>query len=92
MNVPLFTLNNRVNERSGTRRAGTEGLQHLSIKQEDYFEEWITQLVRVEEAPSHVRMREMATKILEIEGNNKPLGKCQGSLLYNLYTCKYTRS
>ncbi|KAI0993429.1 hypothetical protein K3495_g14755 [Podosphaera aphanis] len=73
--VPLSTLNSRVTEKSSPRRAAAEAQQRLSKEQEDYLVRWIIQLDRSKEAPSHIRVREMAAKILEIGGDVKPLGK-----------------
>ncbi|RKF58803.1 hypothetical protein GcC1_180021 [Golovinomyces cichoracearum] len=75
LNVPLYTLNNRVIEKLTIRRLGAEVLQRLSNDQEDYLVKKIIQLDHVKEAPSHIRVREIAAKLLEIGGDTKPLGK-----------------
>lgn len=49
--------------------------QQLSPEQEEFLADWIIEEEEKECAPSHVRMRDMATRILEASGDPRPVGK-----------------
>jgi 4-hydroxybenzoate polyprenyltransferase len=72
--VPRSTLKDRL--RGSTNRiASHEFQQRLSREQEEYLADWIIELDREGNAPSHARVREMASRILRQSGDTQSLGK-----------------
>ncbi|KAK7182772.1 hypothetical protein PSPO01_11111 [Paraphaeosphaeria sporulosa] len=72
--IPLSTLHGRL------RGATTSALSHqhqqrLTPLQEDFLVEWILEEDARACPPSHARTREMATRILRMNGDTQPLGR-----------------
>ena len=72
--IPLSTLHGRL------RGATTSALSHqhqqrLTPSQEDFLVEWILDEDARVCPPSHARTREMATRILRMNGDTQPLGR-----------------
>ncbi|THY13395.1 hypothetical protein D6D01_08363 [Aureobasidium pullulans] len=73
-NVPERTLRRRL---AGTqdRRTAHAHEQRLLPTQEAFLVEWILEQEAQGFPPSHARAREMATRILRMNGDTRPLGK-----------------
>ncbi|KAH0174500.1 hypothetical protein KCU67_g732, partial [Aureobasidium melanogenum] len=71
--IPESTLRARL---SGTtnRRMAHQYRKSLSIRQEEFLVEWILEQEAQGFPPSHARCREMATRILRMNGNSQELG------------------
>jgi hypothetical protein len=72
--TPRITLQDR-RKGASIRNISHHHQQHLSPEQENILLDWIIDQQVCGYAPSHTRMREMATLILAISGDSKPLGK-----------------
>lgn len=73
-NVPPPTLSARI--RGTTDRAAShQHQQRLTPLQEDFLVEWILEEDARACPPSHARAREMANRILRMNGDNQPIGK-----------------
>lgn len=72
--IPRATLRDR---RAGrvNRRAGHEQQQRLAPPQEKFLADWIIEQHQQGYPPSPARAREMASRILSMNGDNIPLGK-----------------
>jgi hypothetical protein len=57
------------------RRAAHAHEQRLSIQQQEFFVDWILEQETQGFPPSFARAREMATRILQLNGDTQPLGK-----------------
>ncbi len=68
------TFSARLRGRS-TRQVSHEHTQRLSPAQEDFLAEWILEQDMQGYPPSHTRAREMAARIIRMNGDIKPLGK-----------------
>ena len=73
-NIPRSTLQERLKGRTNARESH-EHQQRLSRNQEEFLVEWILEEDERGFPPSHARTREMAARILRINGDTKPLGK-----------------
>jgi DNA-binding Lrp family transcriptional regulator len=72
--VPRSTLQERVKGRS--RHAIAHSYQQrLTPEQEEFLVEWILDEDSRAQPPSHPRVREMATRILRMNGDTRPLGQ-----------------
>ena len=72
--VPRPTLANRQNGKP-PRSVAHEQQQRLTPAQEEFLTEWILEQDLQGYAPSHTRVREMAARILRMNGDVEPLGK-----------------
>ena len=73
-NVKRTTLRRRL--AGGTnRRIAHEQEQRPTPRQEDFLSDWILEQDSQGYPPSHRRAREMATRVLRSNGDDKPLGK-----------------
>lgn len=72
-NVPRATLMDRMKGRT-TRRESHQHRQRLAPVQEQILVEWILDLDSLGYPPSHARAREMATRILRLNGDEDALG------------------
>jgi hypothetical protein len=72
--IPRATLQERLNGRTNAR-VGHEQQQRLTPPQEDFLVEWILEEDQRGYPPSHARTREMASRILRMNGDSTPLGK-----------------
>jgi hypothetical protein len=57
------------------RSAAHEQQQRLTPAQEEFLTEWILEQDLQGFAPSHIHVREMAARILHMNGDVEPLGK-----------------
>jgi hypothetical protein len=73
-NVSRSTLANRQHSKP-TRSVAHEQQQRLTPAQEEFLTEWIFEQDLQGYAPSHTRVREMAARILRMDGDAEPLGK-----------------
>src|SRR5271156_4109132 len=73
-NVPRSTLADRQHGKP-LRSAAHEQQQRLTPAQEEFLTEWILEQDLQGYAPSHTRVREMAARILRMNGDIEPLGK-----------------
>ena len=73
-NIPRPTSYNRRAGRTDTEHGHTNQ-QRLSPKQEDELCRWIVEQEARGYAPSHKRVRETAVLMLEVSGDDEPLGK-----------------
>jgi hypothetical protein len=73
-NVPRSTLADRQHGKP-LRSAAHEQQQRLTPAQEEFLTEWILEQDLQGFAPSHTRVREMAARILHMNGDIEPLGK-----------------
>jgi hypothetical protein len=71
--VPKSTLYGRI-KGSTSLRVAQQPKQRLSPEQESFLAEWILEQHAQGFSPSHPRVREMALRILQINGDAKPLG------------------
>ncbi|KAI1000169.1 hypothetical protein K3495_g8029, partial [Podosphaera aphanis] len=72
--VPRSTLRSRIRgDHSHTIAHSNQ--QRLSPEQEEYVIEWILEEDSRAQPPSHPRAREMVTRILQMNGDSRPLGK-----------------
>ena len=72
--VPRSTLRGRIRgDHSHTIAHSNQ--QRLSPEQEEYVVEWILEEDSRAQPPSHPRAREMVTRILQMNGDSRPLGK-----------------
>ncbi|KAI1004624.1 hypothetical protein K3495_g3587 [Podosphaera aphanis] len=69
------TLIQRFKEKSKSHQGSVEPLKLISNDQELYLVNWIIELDRVKQAPSHVQVRKMVAKILNLEEDNTSVGK-----------------
>jgi hypothetical protein len=72
--VSESTLRSRINGTTN-RRAAHAHEQRLSIQQQEFFVDWILEQETQGFPPSFARAREMATRILQLNGDTQPLGK-----------------
>ena len=72
--VPRSTFKSRLRGSQSTR-ISHEHLQRLSHLQEEFLVKWILDEEARGYAPTHARCREMASRILEMNGDHRPLGK-----------------
>jgi DDE superfamily endonuclease/Tc5 transposase DNA-binding domain/helix-turn-helix, Psq domain len=72
--VPRATLQTRLKGVSN-RRISHEHRQRLTPPQEVFLVEWILEQDMQGYPPSHTRARDMATRILKMNGDTRPLGK-----------------
>lgn len=72
--VPRRTLGNRMNG-SEPRGKAHQHQQRLSQAQEEHLTQWILAQEALGYAPTHEQIRLFVTKILELGGDTKPLGK-----------------
>jgi hypothetical protein len=72
--VPRSTLANRQNGKP-PRSVAHEQQQRLTPAQEEFFTEWILEQDLQGYAPSYTRVREMAARILCMNGDIEPLSK-----------------
>ncbi|TIA14070.1 hypothetical protein D6C80_05872 [Aureobasidium pullulans] len=72
-NIPESTLRARLNGTTN-RRTAHQYRKRLSIRQEEFLVEWILEQDAQGFPPTHARTREMATRILRINGDNQELG------------------
>ncbi|KAH8759488.1 hypothetical protein F5883DRAFT_367023, partial [Diaporthe sp. PMI_573] len=71
--IPRSTLSTRI-QGVTNRRVSHQHRQRLTPLQEDFLVDWILE----EDAcgyPLHTRAREMANRILRMNGDNQPVGK-----------------
>ena len=72
--IPQATLHGRM--KGQVRKAlSNQHQQRLSPQQEEFLVEWILEEEALGRPPSHARAREMATRILHMNGDQAPLGK-----------------
>ena len=72
--VPRSTLQDRMNGRQPNAIAHSNQ-QRLTPEQEGFLVDWILEEDSRAQPPSHPRVREMATRILHMNGDHKPLGQ-----------------
>jgi hypothetical protein len=72
--VPRSTLQERINGRQPNAIAHSNQ-QRLTPEQERFLVEWILEEDSRAQPPSHPRVREMATRILHMNGDYEPLGQ-----------------
>ena len=72
--VPRSSLQERLNGRVPNAIAHHHQ-QRLTPEQEEFLVEWILDEDTRAQPPSHARVREMATRILRMNGDTQPLGK-----------------
>jgi hypothetical protein len=73
-NIPRSTLANRQHGKP-PRNVAHEQQQRLTPAQEEFLTEWILEQDLQGYTPSHTRIREMAARILRMNGDVEPLGK-----------------
>ena len=73
-NIPQATFSARIR---GIQNSQTSHVyqQRLTPEQEDYLVQWILEEDARAFPPSHARTREMASRILKMNGDHKPIGK-----------------
>jgi hypothetical protein len=74
LGVPRSTLQDRINGRQSHATAHSYQ-QRLTPEQEAFLVEWILDEDSRAQPPSHLRVREMATRILRMNGDTQPLGQ-----------------
>ena len=72
--VPRSTLQERLNGRQPNAIAHSNQ-QRLTPEQEGFLVQWILEEDERAQPPSHPRVREMATRILHMNGDYEPLGR-----------------
>ncbi|KAI0992357.1 hypothetical protein K3495_g15829 [Podosphaera aphanis] len=72
--IPFSTFRDRLHG-VPDRSARNQNQQRLSPEQERFIVEWILEENARAWPPSYLRVREMATRILEANGDRNPLGK-----------------
>ncbi|KAI0993129.1 hypothetical protein K3495_g15055, partial [Podosphaera aphanis] len=72
--VPYTTLNERIRQKRQSRVEAAEPLKLLTNDQELFLVNWIIELDRVKQAPSHVHVRKLVAKILDLQGDNTSVG------------------
>lgn len=72
--LPRSTLADRI-AGSTTRATAHQFQQRLTPEQEEFLVEWILEEEARGYAPSHPRVREMASRILQMNGDTTPVGK-----------------
>lgn len=72
--IPRSTLQGRLEGRTN-RVAAHHHQQRLTPEQEDFIVQWILEEESRVQPPSHARVREMATRVLRMNGDHEPLGK-----------------
>ncbi|OWY56620.1 CENP-B protein [Alternaria alternata] len=73
-NIPRSTLAARLRG-TRTRQFSHEYQQRLTPQQEEFLVQWILEEDARAFPPSHARAREMANRILRMNGDNNPVGK-----------------
>lgn len=73
-NVPESTLRTRL-KGVQNRRTTHEYRKRLSVRQQEFLVEWILEQEAQGFPPSHARARDMATRILRMNGDSQELGK-----------------
>jgi len=73
-NIPRSTLAARLRG-TQTRQFSHEYQQRLTPQQEEFLVQWILEEDARAFPPSHARAREMANRILRMNGDNNPVGK-----------------
>ena len=72
--IPQSTLSTRVNGVQN-RRVSHQHRQRLTPQQGDFLVDWILEEDARSCPPSHARAREMANRILRMNGDDQPVGK-----------------
>jgi transposase len=72
--VSKSTLYDRIKGRT-SQHVAQQPQQRLNPEQESFLAEWVIEQDAQGFSPSHARVREMALRILQINGDAKPLGK-----------------
>ena len=72
--IPLSTLHGRLRGATNSRRSHQQQ-QRLAPLQEDFLVDWILDEDSRACPPSHARVREMANRILRMNGDTQPVGK-----------------
>jgi hypothetical protein len=72
--IPRSTLQGRVNGHL-PHAIAHHNQQRLTSKQEEFLVEWILDERQRAQPPSHSRVREMARRILKMNGDHAPLGQ-----------------
>ena len=72
--LPQSTLSTRLSG-SASRRSAHQHQQRLTPEQESFLVDWILEQDSNGYPPSHARAREMASRILQMNGDPKPLGQ-----------------
>jgi len=72
--LPRSTLQERIKGRKNARESHADQ-QRLAPKQEEFLVEWIVEEDQRGYPPSHSRAREMAARVLRMNGDTKPIGK-----------------
>ncbi|EGX90139.1 Helix-turn-helix, Psq [Cordyceps militaris CM01] len=72
--VPRSTLRHRL-KGTKTHAAAAESQQRLSKQLEVQLGGWITTMTAINEPPTHKQVREVATQLLALQGDLRPLGK-----------------
>jgi hypothetical protein len=73
-NIPESTLRARLNGTTN-RRTAHQYRKRLSTRQEEFLIDWILEQETQGFPPSHARTREMATRIIRMNGDTQELGK-----------------
>jgi hypothetical protein len=74
-NVPRSTLSDRLADRDTTLALSQQRRQRLSPSQEDFLVKWIATEEYDGFPPPQARVRDMATRILRMNGDTAPLGR-----------------
>ena len=72
--LPRSTLQERIKGRKNARESHAHQ-QRLAPEQEEFLVEWILEEDQRGYPPSHSRAREMAARVLRMNGDTKPIGK-----------------
>src|SRR5215469_10375112 len=72
--VPRSTLQDRIKGRKNARESHSHQ-QRLAPEQEEFLADWILEEDQRGYPPSHSRAREMAARVLRMNGDTRPLGK-----------------
>ncbi|KAF7564356.1 HTH-Tnp-Tc5 multi-domain protein [Pyrenophora tritici-repentis] len=73
-NIPQSTISTRIRGRQ-SNQASHVYQQRLTPEQEDFLVQWILEEDARAFPPSHARAREMANRILRMNGDHRPVGK-----------------
>jgi hypothetical protein len=72
--IPQSTLSTRIHGRTD-HRTSHQNQQRLTPDQESFLVDWILEQDTNGYPPSHARAREMAIRILQMNGDREPLGR-----------------
>lgn len=72
--IPKSTLKGRL-KGAQSKTVSNQHQQRLSAEQESFLSEWVLEEDARGFSPSHARLREMASKILKLNGDQIPLGQ-----------------